>query len=237
MIPTRACSFSSTHRLIPSKYSVEGTVLSELADTEADLAAIAELDGSTNSRLAGEAGLLPRIGIHELIFGVPYSHIVNASFTHASDQGGRFNDSTRGAWYAGLDSETSCREVAFHRLQDLKEVSWPEEEVSTFDDYEADFAAEFHDLRGGAPEFKTYLEPAPVPACYCESQRLAHELLTRGSNGVVFPSVRHRRGTCLACFRPALVYNVRRACRLEFRLRATVPFSMKQVKRTVISGQ
>ena len=235
MIPTRACSFSSTHRLIPSKYSPEGTVLGELADNEADLHSIIELDGATNSRLAGEAGQLPGIGIHELIFGVPYSHIVNASFTHASDQGGRFNDGTRGAWYAGLKIETSCHEVAFHRLEDLREVSWPEEEVSTFDDYEADFTAEFHDLRGGEPGFRKYLKPAPVPGCYRDSQRLAHDLLMQGSNGIVFPSVRHRRGTCLACFRPALVYNVRRAQRLEFRFHATVPFSMKQVKEAGIT--
>ncbi len=236
MIPIRACSFSFTHRLIPSKYSAEGTVLADLADTAAELAALIELDGSTNSRLAGEAGQLPGIGIHELIFGVPYSHIVNASFTHPSDQGGRFNDSTRGAWYAGLKIETSCHEVAFHRLEDLREVSWAEEEISTFDDYVADFTAEFHDLRGPAPEFKKYLKAAPVPACYREPQRLAKDLLMQGSNGVVFPSVRHSRGTCLACFRPALVYNVRRAQRLEFRLKAEAPFSMRQVKETVVSG-
>jgi hypothetical protein len=209
-------------------------VLAELADSEEDLLSIVELDGSTNSRLAGESGLLPGIGVHELIFGVPYAHIVNASFTHPSDQGGRFNDSTRGAWYAGLEIATSCHEVAWHLLQDLREVSWPEEEISTFDDYLADFTAEFHDLRGGRTEFQKYLKAEPVPACYAESQRLAHELLTDGSNGIVFPSVRYRRGTCVACFRPALVYNVRRAKRLEFRLHADVPFSMKQAKETVI---
>ena len=36
------------------------------------------------------------------------------------------------------------------------------------------------------------------------------ELLNQGSAGVIYPSVRHRGGTCLACFRPALVVNVRR---------------------------
>jgi hypothetical protein len=34
--------------------------------------------------------------------------------------------------------------------------------------------------------------------------------LHQGSAGVIYPSVRHRGGTCLACFRPALVVNVRR---------------------------
>ena len=43
------------------------------------------------------------------------------------------------------------------------------------------------------------------------SQQLAEDLLTAGSLGVVYPSVRHDGGTCVACFRPALVMNVRKA--------------------------
>jgi len=45
---------------------------------------------------------------------------------------------------------------------------------------------------------------------YKESQRLASELLEEGSPGIVYPSVRHQGGTCIACFRPALVNNVRK---------------------------
>jgi hypothetical protein len=41
------------------------------------------------------------------------------------------------------------------------------------------------------------------------SQDLAGRLLNAGSNGIVYPSVRRLSGTCIACFRPALVYNVR----------------------------
>jgi hypothetical protein len=46
---------------------------------------------------------------------------------------------------------------------------------------------------------------------YKVSQRLARELLESGSGGVVYPSVRHKGGTCIACFRPALVNNVRKS--------------------------
>ena len=45
---------------------------------------------------------------------------------------------------------------------------------------------------------------------YIESQVLAERLLENGSLGVVYPSVRFSGGTCLSCFRPALVVNVRR---------------------------
>jgi hypothetical protein len=37
-----------------------------------------------------------------------------------------------------------------------------------------------------------------------------------GALGVVYPSVRRRGGTCLACFRPALVANVRKGATYRF---------------------
>jgi hypothetical protein len=48
------------------------------------------------------------------------------------------------------------------------------------------------------------------------SQSLANELLESGSMGVIYPSVRRPEGTNLACFRPALVGNVRKG--LAYRL-------------------
>ncbi len=213
--PAVECSFPDTHRLIPSKYSPDGTVLAQLTDKDRELRDLIELDGATNARLLGEEGLLQDISVHELLYGVVYSQIVNASFTHAAPDGGRFNSSRRGAWYAGLERETSIAEVAFHKTEQLREVDWKFEETSTYDDYLADFAADFHDLRGNSSRLRKYLKPAPIPQCYRDSQQLAVDLLMRGSNGIVFPSVRHNGGTCVVCFRPALVYHVRRAARLE----------------------
>jgi RES domain-containing protein len=231
----RECSFRGTHRLIPSKWSAEGTVLAELAGNGVELRDLIELDGATNARLLGEEGLLPGIGVHELLFGVAYSEIVNAAFTHAAPRGGRFNSSLRGAWYAGLERETSIAEVAFHKLEQLREVDWPHEEISTCDDYRADFAAAFHDLRGGSTRFARFLKPGPIPECYQPSQQLAAGLLAQGSNGVVYPSVRRAGGTCVACFRPALVYRVRRDARFEFRLHARHEFTASRVRRVATS--
>jgi RES domain len=75
------------------------------------LNAIFELEGATNDRLLGEAGLLPGISVRELVFGISYSHIVNAVFTHANPLGNRFNGPERGAWYAAFFRETSEQEV------------------------------------------------------------------------------------------------------------------------------
>ena len=110
-------------------------------------------------------------------------------------------------------------------------MDWKFEEVSTCDDYLADFAAGFHDMRGVLlRRFRKYLKPGPIPECYGESQQLAAELIHRGSNGIVYPSVRPAGGTCIVCFRPVLVYHVRLAARLEFRLHAERSFTAGQVR-------
>lgn len=196
---------TDTHRLIPSKYSRDGaSVLTRIADDHAQLNDIFDLDNATNDRLVAENNLLPGIGIHELVFGVPYFRIVNAAFCHAHPLGSRFNGPDRGAWYAGFALETAQAEVAFHKSVELAEVDWQEEEL-TYDDYLADFSAEFHDLRG-ADQFAGCL----AADSYVTSQDLTQELLAAASLGVVYPSVRHARGTCVVCFRPALVVNVRK---------------------------
>ena len=225
---------ADTHRLIPSRHSESGTVLSRLTEEEGSLSDLMELDGATTDRLLGEEGLLPGIGVHELLYGVRYAHIVNAAFTHAGPGGGRFNSSERGAWYCGVERETSMEEVAFHKLRQLEEIDWAEEEVGTFDDYLADFATEMHDLRAARPQVRRYLKGLPIPECYADAQQLAATLLAQQSNGVIYPSVRHKGGTCIGCFRPTLVYNVRRGARLEFRLLAGRRFEGGQVREVRI---
>src|ERR1700751_3929219 len=223
-IPVTPLDLEDTHSLIPAKYSMAGTVLSRLSTDAQLLDELLELDGATNDRLLGEEGLLPGIGVHELVCGIDYAHIVNAAFTHASPEGGRFNSTGRGAWYAGLERETSLAEVAFHKQRQLEEVAWLEDEIAVFDDYLADFTMPAHDLTSGRPQFRKYLRPEPIPECYVEPQILASDLMARQSNGILSPSPRRPAGRCLVCFRPALVYNVRRGKRLQFTVRAGEPF-------------
>jgi RES domain-containing protein len=194
-----------THRLIPSKYSPGGeSVLVRIADDDRHLQDIFDLDNATNDRLKAENNLLPGIGVDELVFGVPYYRIVNAAFCHAQPLGSRFNGPDRGAWYAAFELATAQAEIAFHKSIELAEIGWAEESV-TYDDYLADFSAELHDIREPR-NFKRCLDPDS----YVASQELAQQMLAEGALGIVYPSVRRPKGTCLACFRPALVMNVRK---------------------------
>ena len=198
---------ADTHRLIPSEYHpTNQSVLLQLADGDDEVAeALRDLDGVTNDRLRSEHNQLPGINTQELVYGVSNYQVINAAFTHANPTGSRFNGPERGAWYAGFEFQTSLREVIHHRVEQYREIDRWDDSV-TYDDYLADFSGEFHDLRQ-APAFKKYLDPNS----YHESQELAESLLDSGSSGIVYPSVRFREGTCLVCFRPAMVNALRRA--------------------------
>jgi RES domain-containing protein len=200
-----------THRLVPSRHLPQGdSVLVAISDDDAHLQAIFELDSATNDRLLAAQQPLPGIGVEELVFGVPHAAVINAAFCHPHPLGSRFNGPTRGAWYAAFDVETAQAEVGFHKSVQLAEIVRFDDSVS-YDDYLADFSAEFHDLRSTSTP-RAYLDPES----YVESQALAERLLEADSLGVIYPSVRHSGGTCVACFRPALVANVKRGKTYRF---------------------
>jgi hypothetical protein len=224
--PVTPFIWDASHRLIPSRYSEEGTVLADITDSEAMLEDIVLLDGATNDRIQGEQQGLIGISTYELVYGIPNAHIVNAAFTHTNEAGSRFSDHTRGAWYAADELQTSLAEVTYHKARRLAEIvvpglpgERPDEEVSSYDDWLADFRSAFHILEP-PDKFIACLQPEPVPQCYAASQQMARRLLDVQSNGLAYPSVRRMGSRCLVCFRPALVYNPRRAERLEIRFKA-----------------
>jgi hypothetical protein len=212
-----------THRLVLSRHLPQAdSVLVAISDDDAHLQAIFELDSATNDRLLAGQRLLPGIGLEELVFAVPHAAVVNAAFCHPHPLGSRFNGPNRGAWYAGLTLETSQAEAGFHKSVQLAEIGRFDDTV-TYDDYLADFSASFHDLRSASSPRAAADRPAPTrmrayldPDSYVESQALAEALLDAASLGVIYPSVRHTGGTCVACFRPALVTNVRRGKTYRF---------------------
>jgi len=204
--PTTHIRQFDTHRLIPTQFAHSNeSVLSELADNDEDVKALFDLEAVTNRRLIGEQGGLSGIGIDELVFGVPNFRLINAAFTFAGPSGSRFNGPDRGCWYVSFDLETALAEVIFHKTVELAECNYFNNSTS-YSDLLADFNCELDDLRAD-DAFLSSLDPND----YRVSQELAADLYDGGSLGISYPSVRHITGTNLACFRPALVGNVRRA--------------------------
>ena len=225
---------AGTHRLIPTKYSGE-SVLETLSLPPEVLTDLGELDGATNERTVAEHGGNSAIGPGELLYGVPEAHIVNGAFSHHGPHGGRFHSPQRGAWYSGVELETSVAEVAFHKRRFLEDARLTGQYAFDYQDFLADFSGQFHYLDSN--ESQACLQPGPIPQCYGASQALANALLYAGSNGIVYSSVRHPSGTCIACFRPALVFHPRRGQEYRITLGAgTHEISLEQVISSTVNS-
>ena len=208
--PEALIRWKAAPRLVPSRYPVVG-LLDRVASSD-DLDALFELEAWTNDRINAELGVLHVIPRDEWVTGRPLASVIMASFCHPRAGGSRFSGEDRGAWYAARTIDTALAESIYHRTEELREVAGFETRVE-MRLYLADFSARFHDIRARRRGW----EPLYDPLDYSASQRFGRRLLEQGSNGVVYRSVRHAEGECIACFRPPLVRNVRAGGHYEFR--------------------
>lgn len=209
-VPVSPIRWTKTCRLIPSRFPSVG-VFDRIA-APADLEAVLELEAWTNDRLSTELGILNVVPRDEWLVGQPMASVVMAAFCHPRAGGGRFSESTRGAWYAGRTLDTALAESTYHRTRELAEVGAFETRME-MRLYHADFRADFADIRARRSAFAPFYDPDR----YDEPQALARTLLHDRANGIVYRSVRHDGGECVACFRPRLVLNVRVAAHYEYR--------------------
>jgi RES domain len=193
--------WKGTARLVPSRFPVVG--LFDHVAAPDDLDAIFELEGWTNDRISAELGALQTVPRAEWVVGQPMASVVMAAYCHPRPGGGRFSSDDRGAWYAARTIETALSESIYHRSRELAEVGVLEARMQ-MRVYLSDFSTRFHDIRGAEAPAALY-----DPVDYSASQRFARPLLSSGSHGLVYRSVRHPGGECVACFRPRLVKNVR----------------------------
>jgi hypothetical protein len=212
--PVTPIDWKGTCRLVPSVYPATG-ILDTIASPD-DLPFIFELESWTNDRISAELGILHRIPAEEWVTGRPMASVVMAAYCHPRPGGSRFNGPNRGAWYAGTTLETAHAEVIYHRTAELAEIGVFETRVQ-MRLYLADFHSPFHDVRAKVGRN----QPFHDPSSYSASQALAGDLLATGSNGILYRCVRRKGGECIACFRPALVANVRPDAHFEYRWEGT----------------
>lgn len=205
--PLSQVRWTRTCRLVPSRYPTVG-VFDRIASPQ-DLPELYELEGWTNDRISNELGLIHTVPADEWITG-PMASVVMAAFCHPHASGARFNDNTRGAWYAGRDLVTALAESTHRRTKELQEIGVLETRVQ-MRLYHADFDAAMHDVRGPG------WEDVHDPDDHEPGQTLGRALFDSGSNGIVYRSVRHEEGESLVSFRPRLVTNVRPAGHFEYR--------------------
>jgi len=205
----------ATVRLISTAYIIE-PALTPLCDSEEELRILERLEGLSSARLT-PARMPPGVDPAELLTpaaGFGYSY-VNAAFCYVKPEGNRFNDGTRGAWYAGIGDGatlTAQAEVVFHLTRELDHVGIYDN-ITAYRELLSGIIGPFHDLTGmkGEPA----LSP-DIATAYPAGQTLARKILGQGGNGILYPSARRAGGGCLAAFRPHLIQNVRHGDTITF---------------------
>ena len=197
-------AFPRTIRLVSSARLREA-VMAPLADTEDELALLAEIESATSGRLIAEERGLGALTADELVHGVPHARFINASFAYAKPREPmRFSPANRGAWYAALRVETCLAEVGHHLSKALGDAG-DFNAVVEYVEMLASMSGLFVDLR--PVPYHPSLDPDPAVG-YAAGNAIAAMARAEGHNGIIYPSVRHTGGTCIAALWPNVVQSV-----------------------------
>lgn len=197
-------AFPRTIRLVSSA-RLRAPVLAPLADNPEELALLAELEGATSGRLISEHRGFGNVSPDELVYGVPHAKFINASFAYAKPrEPNRFNPANRGAWYSALTRETCIAEVGYHLSKALSDAG-DFNAVVDYTELLASMSGLFVDLRRSTDH--RALDPDPAVG-YPAGNGIAAWTRAEGHNGIIYPSVRHRGGTCVVALWPNVVQSV-----------------------------
>ena len=195
--------WKSCWRLVSSRFPPVG-LFDRVADP-GDLDAVFFIEALTNDRLRDQAGDIALVSESERISGHGTTPIM-AAFTHLNPAGSRFTDGSYGVYYAAKDIDTAVEETKFHKIRFLSATNEPPIEID-MRSYASDISDHFHDIRGLQIELPEIY--ASSPDQYGYPQAFSKELRNKGSNGIVYDSVRHKDGECVAIFRPKVLSLVK----------------------------
>lgn len=174
---------------------------------------LAAVAGATSADSLAAVGALAGVLPEDRRTG-PGTSLVMAAFAWPGGRS-RFSAPARGTYYAAAEVETAIRETMYHDAQELaKGPSGPTvlEKAVVVADLRARGRAALPDIRA----------PRPTPADvyhdtdYGPGQTFGGYLRNLHAHGVLYDSVRHAGGTCVAVFRPPVLSDARAVATLQY---------------------
>lgn len=203
--PLAELDWSHQYRIVSSEFPpinfFETLVEPELME------ALYYIEGLTNERLRDEAGDIALVDPEDRVGG-PGSTPVMAAFTHIGAES-RFSDGGFGVYYAARTLETAIEETKHHRARFLAYTGEDPGEID-MRVYVGEVAKPLHDVRGA--EYGHLHDPDD----WRPSQAFGSRLRADRSWGIVYRSVRHPGGECIAALRPPAVTIPRQGAHLSY---------------------
>ena len=209
-IPTVQVEWPAAVRIIRSLYPPID-LFEDIADP-ADWPLLISAEMKTNPRIMETVGNLDLVPPDRRVSG-PNASILMAPFTHVStDRPSRFSDGSYGVLYAGRTFETALFETIHHHGRFMAATGEAPGWTSQFREIVVDIDAILHDVRGDDAGYADLRDGDD----YAVPQALGRDLRASGSNGIAWPSVRHKGGDCAGLFWPDIATNPRQARHLDY---------------------
>lgn len=163
----------------------------------ADWPLLISAEQKTNPRIMATIGNLDLIPADRRVGGNGASFLM-APFTHVSaERPSRFTDGSYGVLYAGSAFETALFETIHHHGRFMARTAEAAGWTSQFREIVLSVDADLHDVRGNEAT-----DPIFDPDSYAVSQSFAANLKAGGTDGIIYPSIRHHGGECVGLFYP-----------------------------------
>lgn len=163
----------------------------------ADWPLLISAEQKTNPRVMATIGNLDLVPPERRVSGAGASWLM-APFTHVSlDRPSRFTDGSYGVLYAGRVFETALFETIHHHARFMARTAEAPGWTSQFREIVLSVRAQLHDLRE-----RQRNDPVLDSGSHQASRRLGGGLRAAGSDGIVYPSIRHPGGECVGLFFP-----------------------------------
>jgi hypothetical protein len=181
----------------------------DIADP-ADWPLLIAAEQKTNPRLMETIGNLDLVPQGRWVAGAGASYLM-APFTHVSpDRPSRFSAGAYGVLYVADRFEVALSETIHHHGLFMAATAQTPGWSSQFREIVLDVRGALHDLRGAAAD------AVLVPDDYAAGQALGAQLRAGGSDGVIYPSVRHAGGQCVGLFYPDLASSAVQGRHLDY---------------------
>jgi hypothetical protein len=195
-IPVARIEWEGAVRIIRSAFPPID-LFEDIADP-ADWPLLISAEQKSNPRIMTSVGNIDLVPIGRRVGGAGASYLM-APFTHVCmDRPSRFTDGSYGVLYAASAFETALFETIHHHVRFMARTAQAPGWTSQFREIILSVAADLHDLRSAEPA----TDPVLHHDRYDASQQLAIGLKAAGSNGVIYPSVRHPGGESVGLFYP-----------------------------------